>query len=260
MSVFNHVTSFNLKLVGSSAIPIVSNWAAWFDITVLHWVNPPVVLATVQGYPAAVRVETGNVAQGRLWNRQGVVPHNDERFQFQTAPKTAVFWRGFAYIRAFVFLNSELWLQWSIWVPIVSQYVLYIKDTGFEARSSPCHQSAIRSIFVESLRKTPNDCCYCTTTQRIMIRSQNGGWEVKEHWKLHHWRIYHIVTQSHHVYLIGDTVLRLPKYGTRQNTAGWVGFSFWMRKRCCNSSSSVPTWNWYRTADLDLFLTLLGHE
>jgi hypothetical protein len=56
------------------------------------------VLAMVPGYLAAVRVGSGTVAPVRFWNRQGTEPPKDERTR--TAPKTTVFWPGFAYSRA----------------------------------------------------------------------------------------------------------------------------------------------------------------
>jgi hypothetical protein len=57
------------------------------------------------------------------------------------------------------------------------------------------------------LRKKPNFQRYLTATQPIVIASQDGQWEVKEHLKLHLLRIYRIVIQSQVEYSIGAKVL-----------------------------------------------------
>ena len=51
-------------------------------------------------------------------------------------------------------MNSELWLQLSIWVLIVSQYDIYINDTVLHALSPPIPHFVIQTVFVMSLQKT----------------------------------------------------------------------------------------------------------
>jgi len=113
-----------------------------------------------------------------------------------------------------IFTNSELWLQLSIWVLIVSQYDIYVKDAALDARSLAILQFAIRSAYVESLRKWPNFGHYFTANQHIVIGSKIGQWEVKEHLKLRVLRIYHIVIKSELKYLIGGKVLSSCGWGS----------------------------------------------
>jgi len=112
------------------------------------------------------------------------------------------------------FTNSELWLQLSISVLIVSQCDIYVKDVVLHAHSPPIVQLAIRSIFVQSMQQTTNCRCDFTLSQRILIRLQIGEQEVKEHAKLHLVHIYHIVIQSELKYLFGAKVLSLWKWGS----------------------------------------------
>jgi len=110
--------------------------------------------------------------------------------------------------------HSELWLQLSIWVLIVSQYDIYITDALLHAPSPPVLWFEIWSIFVESLWKTNYFRHHCTATQPISIRSQIGQKKVKQHAKVHLLRIYHIVIQSELKYLIGAQVMCLRKWGS----------------------------------------------
>jgi hypothetical protein len=106
MSVFNHATWLNLRPVDKSAISVVSrNRAAWIDNSAPHWITPSMVWATVRGYPTAVGVRTGTVALGWSINWKETALYNNELFQFQTVPKTAVCWPGFLYSRA-LFLGT----------------------------------------------------------------------------------------------------------------------------------------------------------
>ena len=153
------------------------------------------VLAKSPGNPPAVWVLTGSSVQfgsrtgqrpdplclGGVVTRTGHKPTDLARFIIQ---------------HSLNFANSELWLQGCIWVMIVSHYDVYVNDAVLDALSPPILQSAIWSLFVVSLRKTPNHQPCSTATQRIVIVSHIGEWEVKEHLKLHLLRIYHIVIRS----------------------------------------------------------------
>jgi hypothetical protein len=108
-----------------------------------------------------------------------------------------------------IFANSELWLQLSICVLIISQCYIYVNYAVLDALSPPVLQFGIRSIFVESLRKIPIFRRYFTETQGILIGSHLDEWEVKEHPKRHNLRTYHIVIRSELKYLIGAKVLSL---------------------------------------------------
>jgi len=121
-------------------------------------------------------------------------------------------------------MDSELWLQLSIWVLILSEYDIHVKDAVFHVLSPPVLHFAIKSIFVVLLRKISNFWHYFTATQRILIRSQSGGLDVEEHAKLHVLRIYHIVIQSELKYWIGAKVLSWRNCETGQKTAGSVLF------------------------------------
>jgi len=65
-------------------------------------------------------------------------------------------------------------------------------------------------------------------TQRIVIVSQIGEWEMKEHLKLHLLCIYHNVIRSQLKYLVGAKTVSLRKRGTGQKPAGSVQFGFLM--------------------------------
>jgi hypothetical protein len=77
---------------------------------------------------------------------------------------------------------------------IVSQYDIYVKDAVLDALSPPNRQFVIRLLFVEWLRNNAENYAFFEATQRIVIGSQIGEWEVKEHLKLHLVCIYHIDT------------------------------------------------------------------
>ena len=110
--------------------------------------------------------------------------------------------------------NSELSLQLSIWVVIVSQYDIYVQDAVVDALSRPIVQFAIRSLFVEWLWNNTEDFAFFEATQLIVIGLQIGQREVIKHLKLHLLRIYHSVIQSQLKYLIGAKVLSSRKWGS----------------------------------------------
>jgi len=90
---------------------------------------------------------------------------------------------------------------------IVSHYDIYVKESVVDALSPPILQIVIGSLFVELLRNNAENKAFFEATQRIVIGSQFGEWEVKEHRKLHLLRIYHIAIQSQLKYLIGPKVV-----------------------------------------------------
>ena len=111
------------------------------------------------------------------------------------------------------FANSELWLQLSIWVLIISQYDIYLKDVVLHALSLPTLYFAIISIFVELLWNNTNNWAFFAVTQRILTGSQNGDQEVKEYATLHLVHIYHIVIRSELRYLMGAKVCSSRQWG-----------------------------------------------
>jgi len=170
-----------------------------------------------------VQFQIGSLVPGLGWNRSGTIVKSFTPSKNPTAPNPGFFGQFH------IFANSSLWLQFSIWVVNVSQYDIYIKDAVLDALWPPSLRFAIRSLFVKSLRKMLNSWCYFTATQGIVIGSQIGKWEVKEHPKLHVLCIYYIVIRSQLKYLIGAKVKSLWKCGTGQKTLGSVWFGFLMR-------------------------------
>jgi len=130
--------------------------------------------------------------------------------------------------QSLLFVNSELCLQLSIWVVIVSQYDIYVKDAVLHAVSPPVLQLAIRSLFFELLWNNAGNSAFFEATRRIVIRLHIGEWEVKEHPKLHVLHIYRIVIQSQLKYIIEAKVLTFRECGTGYKTAGSVRFGFLM--------------------------------
>ena len=112
----------------------------------------------------------------------------------------AVFWRFL------ILAQSQLWLQLSIWVLIVSQYHIYVKDSDLDALSPPILQFAIRVLVVELLWKNTHNWAFFEVTQWMLIGSQIEEREVKEQLTVHLLRIYHIVIQSKLKYFIGPKV------------------------------------------------------
>ena len=103
-------------------------------------------------------------------------------------PKFTYYRRSMAWFciqQTLVFANSELWLQLSIWVLVVSQYNIYINSAVSDILSPPFLHFAIWSIFVESLRNMPNFRRDFAATQGILLTLQIGDREVKEYPKLH---------------------------------------------------------------------------
>jgi len=104
--------------------------------------------------------------------------------------------------QSLIFSNSDLWLNLSISVLIVSHYDIYLKDAGLDALSPSILQFAIRSIFVELLQKTLSCRCYFTAIKQMVIELQIRELDVKEHLKQHLLCIYYIVIQSELNFLI----------------------------------------------------------
>jgi len=88
-------------------------------------------------------------------------------------------------------VNSDLSLQLSISVVIVSQYDIYVKNAVLDGLSPPVLKFAIQSIFVEPLRKIHILQSNFPETQQISIGSQIDEREVKAHPKLHNLHIYY---------------------------------------------------------------------
>jgi len=73
-----------------------------------------------------------------------------------------------------------------MWVLIVSQYDIYVKDPVLHATAPRGLQFVIRIILVESVGNNAENCEFFAVTQRVLIRLQIGAHEVKEYVKLHH--------------------------------------------------------------------------
>ena len=113
--------------------------------------------------------------------------------------------------RFHIFTNSELWLQWSIWVLIVSQDDKYLRDAVLDALSPHILQFVIQSLLVELLWNNVNYWVFFKVTQWILIGSQIEEWEVKKHLTLHLLHRYHIVIRSKLKSLFGAKDLSLQK-------------------------------------------------
>ena len=59
-----------------------------------------VVITTIPGYTATVHVRTATMGPGQFQHHQWTEPPYDQWFLTRTAPKTTVFWPGFAFSRA----------------------------------------------------------------------------------------------------------------------------------------------------------------
>jgi len=76
-------------------------------------------------------------------------------------------------------MNEELWLQWSIWVLIVSQYGIYLYHAVLDALLPPVLQFAIWSIFVVSLLNKTHHWGLLAVSQQILIGSEFGEQDAK---------------------------------------------------------------------------------
>jgi len=142
------------------------------------------------------------------WNRTGTVPMSLTLSNNGTALNPCFFGQFH------IFANWEHWLQLSIWVLIISQYSIYVKDAVFDALLPPILQCAIQSLFIELLWHYAKNEAFFTVTRRMLIISQIEQLEVKEHLKLHLLHIYHIVIWSKLKYLIGAKVLSSWQWGS----------------------------------------------
>jgi hypothetical protein len=146
-------------------------------------------------------VPNWRLVPGPGWNRTGSMATGFTPSKIRTALNPWFF--GWFH----KFINSELWLQLSIWVLIVSQYNIYLKDAVLDAVSPRSLQFAFRSLFGELLGKNGRIYLLFEATQRLVTGSHIGEWVAQEHVKLHLLCIYYIVIWLELKCLIGAKVL-----------------------------------------------------
>jgi len=171
------------------------------------------VLATVPGYPAAVRV----------WNRTG-----------WSSPGCYTENRGTHWVRGRV--GTGPWFH--ITVPstfapfkylscdrIVTRSVCRLCSTSlsFTSHCQICDWSNIRWIAVKEGDISAEKCGFSIATQRILVRSQMWEREVKEGLKLHDLHTDHITIRSELRYLIGATIVGLKCGVFGDNPLQWSG-------------------------------------
>jgi len=93
---------------------------------------------------------------GKCGPRSVLETPRNQTARWQVVPNQNRTWtRSFSaqfYIKqSLIIANSELRLQWSIWVLIVSQFDVYVKDALLNAVSPPAVQFAIRLRSIELL-------------------------------------------------------------------------------------------------------------
>ena len=113
-------------------------------------IRPKLLRASVLGYPAMVWVGTGTVAP--VDSGIAMEPNRPMMRSSKHEPHpTASFLAGFYILQSLIFANSELWLEASISVMIVSQCDIYVKDAVLHSLSPLALQFLFRSIVVELL-------------------------------------------------------------------------------------------------------------
>jgi hypothetical protein len=115
------------------------------------------------------------------------------------------------------FATSELYLQFSIPVQIISQYDVHANDAVLDAISHPIHQFGIQGRLFWLLWINTKSGAFCEATQPIWIWSEIEEWAVREHHQLDLLRIYHILIQSKLTSLIGAKVWSMRKWALQYN-------------------------------------------
>ena len=133
---------------------------------------------------------------------------------------------GYCILSSPIFANWEHWLSSSIWVLIISQFNIYVHYAVLNASSPPSLQCPFRSIFVDSSYKNNYIWACFPVTRQILITSQNGELEGKEHPKQQNLHIYGIVIRAELTDLFGPKVLSLQKCGTTPKTVVSVQFGY----------------------------------
>jgi hypothetical protein len=175
---------------------LMGTWRAW---SWEFWLVLRVVLATVPGYRAAVRVwkRTG-------WSSPGCYPEN----------------RGTRWVRGWVgtrprfhitvpsslapikYLSSDRIVTWSV-------CRLCIISPSFTSRCQICDWSSILWIAVKEGDISAEMCGFSIATQRILVRSQMWEREVKEGLELHNLCTDHVTIRSELRYLIRGKIVDL---------------------------------------------------
>ena len=163
-----------------------------FNIFPISWI----VLATVPGYPAAVRV----------WNRTGwsssrCYPEyrgtQRVRGRVVTGPRFHI--TVPASLPPIKYLSSDCIVTWSV-------HRLCSFSPSFPSRSQICDLTSIRWVAIENPHFSADISPYFTAIQRILAQSQIWQLEVKEGLKLHNLCTDHVTIQSELRYLIGGKV------------------------------------------------------
>ena len=171
-------------------------------MTRMDWkleMTPWLVLATVPGYPAAVRVWnwTGSSTPGcypenrgthRVWGQVGT----GLRFHI-TVPST---------LAPIKYLSSDRIVTWSV------RRLCNIRPS-FTSRCQICDWSNIRRIAVKEGDISGEKCRFSIATQWILVRSQMWEREAKEGPKLHNLHTDHVTIRSELRYLIGAKIVDL---------------------------------------------------
>ena len=152
-----------------------------------------VVLATVPGFPAAVRVWTRTG-----WSCPGCYPENRSTHRVQGQVRTGP---RFHYavpttLAPIKYLSSDRIMTWSI-------HKLCSISRSFTSRFQICDPNDIRWVAVKYRLNLSEIGGFSIATQRILVGSQISKREVNERPKLHNLRIVHVVIRSELKYLIG---------------------------------------------------------
>jgi len=124
--------------------------------------------------PVLDRCDAAGRVFGRFWNQtelffrskprplacyldSGLILAPSGQCWYPDLTSTRSFLAGFIILQSLIFTNSELWLQLTIPVFIVSQYNIYLKDAVIDALSPPILQVAMRSLFIELLCNNADD-------------------------------------------------------------------------------------------------------
>jgi len=157
------------------------------------------VLATVPGYPAAVRVWNRT-----RWSSPGCYPENRGthrvRGQVGTGPRFHI--TVPSTLAPIKYLSSDRIVTWSV-------RRLCSMSPSFTSRCLICDWRNIRWIAVKEGHISAEKCGFSIVTQLILVRSQVWQREVKEGLKLHNLRTDHVTIQSELRYLIGAKIVDL---------------------------------------------------
>jgi len=138
-------------------------------------------------------------------------------------------WNGCCVRHVLICTNTECWLQFSIYILIVSEYNIIHKSTDLDPLSPPILHFEMWSTFVVLRSNHTGHLWLIVATKPISFRSLIVAQDAKDHLMLCALLIYHTVILMEIKYLIAAKILSGQKCGNVQKTIGWAQISFLIR-------------------------------